>query len=51
MVGGKEFQIVGDAFLKARVDMLFVTDCCLRRETVEEQSILVFDFCGIRLLK
>ena len=51
IVGGKEFQIVGDASLKARVDMLFVADCCLRSGAVYEQCILVFGFCWMRLLK
>ena len=32
IVGGKEFQTAGDAFLIARLDTLFVVDCCLRSE-------------------
>ena len=28
--GDMKFQIVADAFLKARYDILFVVDCCLK---------------------
>ena len=32
IVGGREFQVAGEAFLKDRFDMLFVVGCCLRSE-------------------
>ena len=44
IISGREFQIAGEAFLKAGFDMLFVVGCCLRSGVVEEGSILVLGF-------
>ena len=39
------------SMLKARFDILFVLDCCLRGGVVEEGSILVCGFRWMRLPK
>ena len=44
IVGGKEFQTAGDAFLIARLDTLSVVDCCLRSGAVEKRSIWCLNF-------
>ena len=50
-VVGREFQAEVDAFLKTRFNMFFVVCCCLRSGAVEERSILVYEFCWMRLHK
>ena len=49
--GGRKFQTGRYAFPKAHIDILFVVCCCLRSGAVEEGSILVFDFCWMKLHK
>ena len=49
--GGREFQVAGDAFLKARSEMLFGVDCCFRSRAVEKRNIFVFGYCWMKLHK
>ena len=46
IVDGRKFQVVGEAFLKACFDMLFVVDRCLRSGAVEKRSIWYVAFVG-----
>ena len=42
VVGGRELEITGNAFIKAFFDMLFVMKSCLKKGAVGKGSISAF---------